>query len=68
MEIEKYQIINNKGNEVLADISEKLFDFIQDCNRMISLYKAQRYIQAEQLRDKLSDKLDDVMRISDNDR
>jgi hypothetical protein len=62
MEAEKYQITDKDGNEVLADVSGSLFDFIQECDRMISLYKNQRYTQAEQLRDKLSERLDDVMR------
>jgi hypothetical protein len=62
MEAEKYQIIDKDGNEVLADVSGSLFDFVQECERMISLYKNQRYPQAEQLRDKLSERLDDVMR------
>ena len=62
MEAEKYQITDKDGNEVLADVSGSLFDFIQECERMISLYKNQRYTQAEQLRDKLSERLDDVMR------
>ena len=67
MEAEKYQITDKDGNGVLADVSGSLFDFIQECDRMISLYKNQRYTQAEQLRDELADKLDDVMRISDYD-
>ena len=50
------------SNEVLNDISDSLLDFIGECNRMISLYKNQRYTLAEQLRDKLSERLDDVMR------
>ena len=62
MEAEKYQITDKDGNEVLTDVSGSLFDFIQECERMISLYKNQRYTQAEQLRDKLSERLDDVMR------
>ena len=62
MEAEKYQITDKDGNEVLADVSGSLFDFVQECERMISLYKKQRYTQAEQLRDKLSERLDDVMR------
>ena len=62
MEEEKYQITDKDGNEVLANVSGSLFDFIQECDRMISLYKNQRYTQAEQLRDKLAERLDDVMR------
>ncbi len=61
MEVEKYQITDKDGNEVLVDVSGSLFDFIQECDRMISLYKNKRYTQAEQLRDKLSERLDDVM-------
>ena len=56
------QNTTNVGNEVLADVSGSLFDFVQECERMISLYKNQRYTQAEQLRDKLAERLDDVMR------
>ena len=62
MEAEKYQITDKDGNEVLADVSGSLFYFVQECERMVSLYKNQRYTQAEQLRDKLSERLDDVMR------
>lgn len=50
------------GNEVLADVSGSLPDFIKECDRMIKCYENRRYIQAEQLRDKLSEKLDDIMR------
>jgi hypothetical protein len=59
---EKYRIVDNEGCEVLADVSVSLLDFVQECERMILLYKNQRYTQAEQLRDKLSERLDDVMR------
>ena len=62
MEAEKYQITDKDGNEVLADVSGSLFDFIQEYERMILLYKNKRYTQAEQLRDKLSERLDDAMR------
>jgi hypothetical protein len=60
--VEKYSITDNEGNEVLADVSGSLFGFIQEVDRMISLYKKQRYTQAEQLKDKLADELDDLMR------
>ena len=62
MEAETYQITDKDGNEVLADVSGSLFDFVQEYERMILLYKNKRYTQAEQLRDKLSERLDDAMR------
>lgn len=48
--------------EPVTDVSGSFFDFIQECERMILLYKNKKYTQAEQLRDKLSERLDDVMR------
>lgn len=62
MKTKKYQITDKDDNEVLSDANGSLLDFVQECERMISLYKDQRYTQAEQLRDKLSERLDDVMR------
>ena len=59
---ETYKIIDSQGNEVLADVSVSLFDFINDVDNMRQLYRLSRYTQAEQLRDKLTEKLDDVMR------
>ena len=54
--------VMNNSDGSKTDVSGSLFDFVQECERMISLYKNQRYTQAEQLRDKLSERLDDVMR------
>lgn len=62
MEAENYQVIDKEGNEILSNLSGSLFDFIKECERMISLYKNQKHLQAEKLRDKLSERLDDVMR------
>ena len=62
MEAEKYQITDKDGNEVLTDISVSLFDFINDVDNMRQLYRRSAYTQAEQMRDKLAEKLDDVMR------
>lgn len=59
---ETYKIIDSQGNEVLADVSVSLFDFINDVDNMRQLYRLSRYTQAEQMRDNLSEKLDDVMR------
>ena len=59
---ETYKIIDSQGNEVLDDVSVSLFDFINDVDNMRQLYRLSRYTQAEQMRDNLSEKLDDVMR------
>ena len=63
MEAEKYQITDKDGNEVLADISVSLLEFIEEVKHMMSLYGNKRYTQAEAKRDKLSEQLDDVMRL-----
>lgn len=60
---EKYRIVDNEGNEVLADVSVSLLEFIEEVKHMMGLYGANRYIQAEQTRDELAKKLDDVMRL-----
>jgi len=60
--VEKYSITDNEGNEVLADVSGSLFGFIQEVDRMIMLYERGKYTQAEQLKVKLADDLDDLMR------
>jgi hypothetical protein len=62
---EKYRIVDNEGNEVLADVSVSLLEFIEEVKYMMDLYGASRYTQAEQIRDELAEKLDDVMRLSD---
>jgi len=62
---ETYTIIDKKGDEILSDMNALFVDFIQECDHMIALYKHQRYTQAEQLKTKLSDQLDDVMRIGE---
>jgi hypothetical protein len=63
MEAEKYQITDKDGNEVLADVSVSLLEFIEEVKHMMSLYGNQRYTQAEAKRDKLAEQLDDVMRL-----
>jgi hypothetical protein len=60
---EKYRIVDNEGNEVLADVSVSLLDFIQEVKYMMSLYGASSYTIAEQTRDKLAEQLDDIMRL-----
>ena len=60
---EKYRIVDNEGNEVLADVSVSLLEFIEEVKHMIGLYGARRYKLAEQTRDELAEKLDDMMRL-----
>ena len=63
MKTEKYQITDKEGNEVLADVSVSLLEFIEEVRHMMSLYGNQRYSQAEAKRDKLAEQLDDIMRL-----
>ena len=58
---EKYRIVDNEGNEVLADVSVSLLEFIEEVKHMMGLYGASRYTQAEQKRSELAEKLDDMM-------
>ena len=60
---EMYRIVDNEGNEVLADVSVSLLEFIEEVKHMMSLYGNSRYTQAEAKCDKLSERLDDVMRL-----
>ena len=50
----------------LYGVSGSLLEFEDDVNRMMELYKAHRYTQAEQLRDQLAERLDDIMRLGGN--
>ena len=45
-----------------------LIEFIEQIEYMQGLYGNQRYTQAEAERDKLAEKLDDIMRLGRNDR
>lgn len=60
---EKYRIVDNEGNEVLADVSVSLLEFIEEVKYMMDLYGVRRYTHAEQTRNELSKKLDDIMRL-----
>ena len=64
----KYRIVDNEGNEVVTDISVSLLQYIEEIRHMMDLYGNQRYTQAEAQRDKLAEKLDDIMRLGGNDR
>ena len=50
------------------DVSGALQDFMDEVEYMMGLYGKQRYTQAEAQRDKLAEKLDDIMRLGGNDR
>lgn len=60
---EKYRIVDNEGNEVLADVSVSLLQYIEELKYMMGLYGNQKYTQAEMERNKLAEQLDDVMRL-----
>jgi hypothetical protein len=60
---EKYRIVDNEGNEVLADVSVSLLEFIEEVKYMMGLYGSNSYTRAEQTRDKLAEQLDDIMRL-----
>ena len=60
---EKYRIVDNEGNEVLADVNASLLEFIEEVKNMMGSYGAGSYTRAEQTRDELAEKLDDVMRL-----
>jgi hypothetical protein len=47
--------------------SSQLIDFIKEIEYMIDLYENHRYTHAEAQRDKLAKKLDDIMRLGNND-
>ena len=53
---------------VKPNVSGALQDFMDDVEYMMKLYGNQRYTQAERERDKLAEKLDDIMRLGSNDR
>ena len=52
----------------IAAVSGSLIEFIEEIEYMMKLYGNRRYTQAEAQRDKLAEKLDDIMRLGGNDR
>ena len=44
--------------------NEEMQEFLSNINYMQRLYSRQKYSQAEKIRDELSEKLDDIMRIN----
>ena len=57
-----------KKLEASVSCSLHLVDFIEEIEYMQGLYSNARYTQAEATRDKLAEKLDDLMRLGSNDR
>jgi hypothetical protein len=62
--------IDEAGNVQQCAVSGSLplIEFIEEIECMMKLYGNQRYTQAEAQRDKLAEKLDDIMRLGGNDR
>lgn len=67
--MEKYanECVKAKCIPVVSD-SLPLIEFIEEIEYMMKLYGNQRYTQAEAQRDKLAEKLDDIMRLGGNER
>ena len=63
-------IVLNEVKKLEASVSGSLHlvDFIEEIEYMQGLYSNARYTQAEATRDKLAEKLDDLMRLGSNDR
>ncbi len=59
---------DNAGNkqEYVVNGNELLIRLIREIGYMIDLYGNKRYTQAEALRDKLAEKLDDIMKLGNN--
>ena len=63
-------VVLNEVKKLEASVSGSvhLVDFIEEIEYMQGLYSNARYTQAEATRDKLAEKLDDLMRLGSNDR
>ena len=63
-------VVINEVKKLEASVSGSLHlvDFIEEIEYMQGLYSNARYTQAEATRDKLAEKLDDLMRLGSNDR
>lgn len=72
LKVEEEDFIDSMEDELnlfsIHDVSGSLLEFNDEVDRMMGLYKAHRYTQAEELRDELAKKLDDIMRLGGNDR
>ena len=72
LKVEEDDFIDSMEDELnlfsIHNVSGSLLEFNDDVDRMIELYKAHRYTQAEQLRDELAERLDDIMRLGSNYR
>jgi len=63
-------LLELQPNGAKPDVSGALplDEFIGDVEHMMKLYGNSRYTQAEEWRDKLAERLDDIMRLGGNDR
>jgi hypothetical protein len=72
MDERDYKAMNEELNQpsCLGAVSGSLplIEFIEEIEYMMKLYGNQRYTEAEAQRDKLAEKLDDIMRLGGNDR
>ena len=51
----------------MSENEEQLQEFVDNIRWMNSLYNAGRYTKAEQVRDELAERLDDIMRLDEFD-
>jgi ElaB/YqjD/DUF883 family membrane-anchored ribosome-binding protein len=63
MEQSKEQLAVTDIHNAKPNVSGALQDFMDEVEHMMKLYGNQRYTQAEEQRDKLAEKLDDIMRL-----
>ena len=72
LKVEEDDFIDSMEDELnlfsIPDVSGSLLEFNDDVDRMMQLYGNSRYTQAEELRDDLAERLDDIMRLGGNDR
>lgn len=59
----KHIVIRDFEEGEIIDVNESLFEFIKEVKYMMDLYGTGRYTRAEQMRDKLAEQLDDIMRL-----
>jgi hypothetical protein len=64
----KYTDEAGNVQQYVVSCSLPLVEFIEEIEYMMKLYGNQRYTQAEAQRDKLAEKLDDIMRLGGNNR
>lgn len=58
---ESFSIVNRKGEVILTGLSESFIDFVYELNRMVELHNDKRFTQAEQLKAKLAEDMEDLL-------